>query len=91
MEENLAVLGRSNAVWMLVIGAVLATTVLLYGEHVEAQFAQLADGNQFAPVLEVYRAAFHERYGKAALGIIGSSLIAAWRLFKRDRRRMLGY
>lgn len=91
MEEILVVLGRSKALWVLVVGLAFAVAVLAYGSHVEAQVAQLADGNQFAPVIDVYRAAFHDHYGKVAISMMGTAALSAWKVFKRDRKKILGY
>jgi hypothetical protein len=61
--------------------------VMLYGSHVEAQ---LSFEGVFAPLTEPFRQLIHDRYGKAAMGILGSSVFGAFKIFRRDWKRLLG-
>lgn len=86
MEEFWYVLERSKAPWLVMVGCVFAVGLLLYGSHVESQ---LQFDGMFAPLTEPFRAMLHDRYGKAALGIIGSSFVGAVRIFCKDWKRLL--
>lgn len=88
MEERLIVFGESKAPWLIMLGAVFATAILILGDRAEASIQ--FDGI-FSPLTELYRGVIRDHSGKGALTIMGSSLVGAWKAYKRTRRRMLGY
>lgn len=87
MEAFLYVLERSKAPYLLILGSVFAMGVMLYGSHVEAQ---VSFEGVFAPLTDVFRQLIHDRYDKAAMGILGSSALGAYKIFRRDWKRLLG-
>jgi len=87
VEEFLVVFERSNAKWLLLAGGGIALGLLVLGSYFESQ---VQFEGPFAPLTEVFRKVLHERYGKAALGVLGSSVFGAWKIYKRDRRKLLG-
>lgn len=88
MEEFLIVFERSNAKWLLLLGLMFAVGMVFLGSYWESR---VEFEGTFAPLTQVFRDMLHERYGKAALAILGSSALGAWKLYKRDRKRLLGY
>lgn len=73
--------------WTLVAGCLFATGFLLAGLYFENQIQ--FDG-PFSALTEPFRQLIHDRYGKAALGVLGASVVATWRAYKKTRKRIFG-
>lgn len=89
MQDWLLVLERSTraqvAIFIGLIGFVLTLWV---GQHM---VERVVFEGMLAPLGDALRDKLMGHYEKAAFGVLFSSLFAAWRFLRRDRKRLLGY
>lgn len=87
LEEFLCVLAYSRRTqWAIILGAIGFVTIMVLGDHMASQMQ--FDGF-LAPLAKPIGDALASRYDSAAWSFLGSLLLAAFKFYRKDRKRLL--
>lgn len=70
----------------LVLGVVAFTGLMLAGDYL---VGRIELHGALAPLTELVRYQLFQRYDKAAWASLAACLLLAWKLYRKDRRRLL--
>jgi hypothetical protein len=88
LEEILMVLAHSpRTQFAIAVGLASFVGLMLAGEYFVGRFELQG---MFAPLTDVIREQLWHRYDEAAWTALVSSLLLAMKLYRKDRRRLLG-
>ncbi|MFT3849831.1 MAG: hypothetical protein QM739_14515 [Propionivibrio sp.] len=87
LEEFLCVLAYSKRTqWAIGLGLFGFVLVMVAGDYI---VSQLHFQGILAPLVKPVSEALGDRYDKAAWSVLGSFLLAAFKFYRKDRKRLL--